>query len=123
MSAEDKFFLFSQKIGFEISCNMSKCQSLFSGKSKKNIISLPSADFAQRVVKRGTDTPPREIYDNTVQKGASLQKHTYSNTMKISPPKTENFHIKNFYIFFISAQKHRLWVFVRTASPNRLNQN
>ena len=28
-----------------------KCQILFSGKNKKNIISLPSAENAQRVVK------------------------------------------------------------------------
>ena len=28
-----------------------KCQSLFSGKNKKNIINLSSAEFAQRVVK------------------------------------------------------------------------
>ena len=34
----------------------------------------------------------------------SLRKHAYSNTMKISPPKTENFQIKNSDIFLISAQ-------------------
>ena len=28
-----------------------KCQGLFSGKNKKNVISLPSAEFAQSVVK------------------------------------------------------------------------
>ena len=28
-----------------------KCQTLFSGKNKKNIISLSSAEFAERVVK------------------------------------------------------------------------
>ena len=28
-----------------------KCQILFSGNNKKNIINLPSAEFAQRVVK------------------------------------------------------------------------
>ena len=39
-----------------------------------------------------------------------LQKHAYSNIQEISPPKTENFQIKNSDIFFhISAQKHRLW--------------
>ena len=27
-----------------------KCQSIFSGKNKKNIISLSSAEYAQRVV-------------------------------------------------------------------------
>ena len=33
-----------------------------------------------------------------------LRKHAYSNTMKISPPKTENFQIKISDIFLISAQ-------------------
>ena len=40
------FSYFSQKIDFDISCKLSismKCQSLFSGKNKKNI-SLSSAD-------------------------------------------------------------------------------
>ena len=46
----------------------------------------------------------------------SLRKHAYSNVLKILPPKTENFEIKNSDIFHISAQKHRLWVLVRTAS-------
>ena len=32
-----------------------------------------------------------------------LRKHAYSNTQKISPPKTENFQIKNSDIFPISA--------------------
>ena len=38
----------------------------------------------------------------------TLRKHTYSNILKISPPKTESFHIKIliFYIYiYISAQK------------------
>ena len=33
-----------------------------------------------------------------------LRKHTYSNILKISPPKTERFQIKNSDIFHISAQ-------------------
>ena len=33
-----------------------------------------------------------------------LRKHAYSNIKKISPPKTENFQIKNSDIFHISAQ-------------------
>ena len=62
------FSYFSQKIGFDISCKLSlggslhemsnpilkkseetvcmKCQILFSGKNKKNIINLSSAEFA-----------------------------------------------------------------------------
>ena len=34
----------------------------------------------------------------------SLRKHAYSNILKISPPKTENFQIKNSDIFHISVQ-------------------
>ena len=34
----------------------------------------------------------------------ALGKHVYSNIMKISPPKTEFFKIKNSDIFHISAQ-------------------
>ena len=33
-----------------------------------------------------------------------LRKHTYSNILKILPPKNENFQIKNSDIFHISAQ-------------------
>ena len=52
------FFFFSQKTGFDISCQLSpvetigmKCQNLFSGKNeKKKNISLSSAGLAQRVV-------------------------------------------------------------------------
>ena len=32
----------------------------------------------------------------------ALRKHAYSNIQKISPPKTENFQLKNSYIFHIS---------------------
>ena len=34
----------------------------------------------------------------------SLRKHAYSNTLKILPPKNENFQIKNSDIFHISTQ-------------------
>ena len=34
----------------------------------------------------------------------TLRKHTYSNILKILPPKNENFQIKNSDIFHISAQ-------------------
>ena len=60
-SADDilKYFsYFSQKTGYDISCKLSpketicmKCRILFSGKNKKNIINLSSAENAQRVVK------------------------------------------------------------------------
>ena len=51
------FSYFSQEKGFDISCKLSpletifmKCQILFSGKYKKNIINLSSAELAKRVV-------------------------------------------------------------------------
>ena len=46
-----------------------------------------------------------------------LRKRAYANTciLKISPPKTEIFQIK-ILIFYISAQKHILWVLVRGGS-------
>ena len=44
------FFLFFQKTSFDISCKLSticmKCQILFFGLSKKNIINFSSAEFA-----------------------------------------------------------------------------
>ena len=36
--------------------------------------------------------------------GKLLRKHAYSNILKILPPKTENFQIKNSDIFYITAQ-------------------
>ena len=48
-----------------------------------------------------------------------LRKQAYSNILKNLPPKKWKFSDKNFDIFHISAQKHRLWVLVRTASPRR----
>ena len=48
------FSYFPRKTGFNISCKLSpeeticmKCQSLFSGKNKKNIVNLLSAKLAQ----------------------------------------------------------------------------
>ena len=43
-----------------------------------------------------------EIDENANQN--SLRKHAYSNILKISSPKHENFQIKNSDIFHISAQ-------------------
>ena len=46
------FTNFSKKVGFDISETICmKCQSLFSGKNKNNIINLSHAKFAQSVVK------------------------------------------------------------------------
>ena len=47
----------------------------------------------------------------------SLRKHTYSNILKSSPPKSEIFQIKKTLIFFsYFHSKHRLWVLVRSGS-------
>ena len=46
----------------------------------------------------------------------SLRKYAYSNILKIPPPKNEFFQTKKSDIFLIFAQKHRLWVLVRTVS-------
>ena len=40
----------------------------------------------------------------TVKILITLRKHAYSNILKISPPKTESFQIKNLIFFHISAQ-------------------
>ena len=49
----------------------------------------------------------------------TLRKHAYSNTLKILPPKNDNFSDKKFWYFSYFCSKHRLWVLVRTASPRR----
>ena len=61
ISADDilkYFFLFYQKIEFDISCKLSpleticmKCQTYFLGKIRKNTIILSFAEYAQIVVK------------------------------------------------------------------------
>ena len=49
----------------------------------------------------------------------TLRKHAYSNILKMSPPKTENFQIKKLWYFSYFCTKHRLWVLIRTASLRR----
>ena len=50
------------------------------------------------------------VYDNKEVQGQrsacilALRKHAYSNILKLLPPKTENFQIRNSVIFRISAQ-------------------
>ena len=54
------FLIVYKRIDFDISCQLSpeaigmKCQRLFSGNFKKNIMNLSSVEFAQRVVKVNT---------------------------------------------------------------------
>ena len=40
---------------------------------------------------------------------SSLRKHVFSNIWKISPPKSENFLIKNLIFFLYFCSKYRLW--------------
>ena len=49
----------------------------------------------------------------------SLRKHAYSNTLKILPQKNDKSSDKKFWYFSYFCSKHRLWVFVRTASSRR----
>ena len=58
----------------------------------------------------------KQIKKKKKKKKKTLRKHAYSKILKISPPKTESFQVKNSDNFHISAQKHRLLVLVRTAS-------
>ena len=45
------FSYFFQELGIDISCKLLDVQIIFSGKNKKNVINLLSAEFAWRVVK------------------------------------------------------------------------
>ena len=47
---------------------------------------------------------PDQADADKIYVAATLRKHAYSNTRKISPPKTEIFQIKKSDIFLISAQ-------------------
>ena len=47
---------------------------------------------------------PLQLADIVRDLTKPLRKHSYSNKLKILPPKNENFQIKIFYIFLISAQ-------------------
>ena len=52
-----------------------------------------------------------------IKYGSALQKHAYSNILRILPPKIENVQMKNFNSgsFHIFCSKHRLWVLVKTS--------
>ena len=60
-------------------------------KFRSTLLSLVQVDFKSKL---GVDR----------QLGNSLQKHAYSNILNISPPKNENFQIKNSDRFYISAE-------------------
>ena len=67
-------------------------------------------DDVQRDLARGIT--PATVEYNKSQKGLpletkntqTLRKHAFTNILKISPPKTENFQIKNSNIFPISVK-------------------
>ena len=48
-----------------------------------------------------------------------ITKHAHSNILKISPPKTETFQIKNLIFVSYFCSKHRLWALVITALSRR----
>ena len=56
------------------------------------------SDQGSDMTKKKNDTPLK------IDTWYPLRKHTYSNILKILPPKNENFHIKNSDIVYISAQ-------------------
>ena len=49
------------------------------------------------------------LYGHLLPIDTSLRKHAYSNILKISSPKTEDFQIKNSDIFHISAENIDCW--------------
>ena len=51
----------------------------------------------------------------------SLRKHTYSNTLKILPPKIGNFSEKTFWYFSYFCSKHRLWVLIEAVLTSTHN--
>ena len=77
-----------------------------SAQSKQNMLSASRRAEECRIYQRTTKTLMRLSgsagFKADMQ--SALRKHAYSNIQKISPPKTENFHIKNSDIFHISAQ-------------------
>ena len=58
---------------------------------------------------------PKQRISQLTGSDKTLRKHTYSNILKILPPKNENFQIKNSDIFSYFCSKQRLGVLVRTA--------
>ena len=53
-----------------------------------------------------------------------MERSNYENKpIQILPPKKKKISDKNSDIFLISAQKHRVWVLVRTASARRGGSN
>ena len=53
-----------------------KCQILFSGKNKKNIINLPSAENAQRVVKVKHTRPTDKVVKTQIFADMSFLNHS-----------------------------------------------
>ena len=67
---------------------------------KKNLNLLKLRTWVESVKNVNTLNKPKTIRNSDL----SLRKHAYSNMSKILPPKNENFQIKFFDIFDISAQ-------------------
>ena len=102
------FSYFSQKISLEFYaiCIIRISKPFFLDKIRKEMFQISSAEMLSAEYKyMKTDLCLLLICPNTWGKYAiSIRKHTYSNRLKISPPRTENFQIKTSDIFHISAQ-------------------
>ena len=97
------FFLFFPENMFDISCKLSpketicmKCKILFSGKNKKNIIYLSSAEFAQWMLKVNI------MYSTYIfSPNCKSAFNSYHSLDKFSKGQTDDF----FFSFFISSRK------------------
>ena len=80
---------------------------------------MPWWDFAY--VQDDVNPHILRMLGNTFSLGVAhtLRKYAYSNTLEVLPPKNGNFSYKIFWYFSYFYSKHRLWVFVRTASTRR----
>ena len=141
------FSNFSQKTGFDISCKLiyKTCQPLFSGKNKKPIINVSSAELAQRVVKvnvyqvrkivsnRDFFEQFKMIINRCKRTGYVHMRHrteclvvniTKTRLYSFDPLKPHFYIVKlGFTGVYIIFQEHRLWVLVRTASPQLKNSH
>ena len=89
-----------------------KIFSIFELACFRNLNAMLSKYFAESIAASAVN------WEKFIKYSTSLHKHIYSNILKISPPKPENFQIKT-DIFHISSQKYRLWILVRTTSTRR----
>ena len=88
------------------------------------VLSPRAREKRDRRDSRGSEREGQGRNRNETEETEETRMCHYENTpiqihRKFHLKKTENFQIKNSDIFHIFAQKHRLWVLVRTASVRR----